>query len=142
MNSKIRIPTREDSRGNQVIPLSDGSSLDVRELKICFMAISQVYGRPANSVSDLPGNPLRDVFGEDDTPVSEKEIVEGVARILAQIVSKILTLRQQLKAAPVDRIEAVKKDIASHLKMRRRLAKFIASKKVTPRVMEPSGRLQ
>ena len=74
----------KDRHGNRVIPLSDGTSLDVRRLKAGLIAIFQACGNPVRSVSDFQRNPLTDrLFGEDDRPPSEEEIIEIAEDMIA-----------------------------------------------------------
>ncbi len=78
-------PTTEDRKGNRIIPLSDGGSLDVRRLKVGLFMTFNAFGKTISSTSDLPRFPAFDrLFGEDDRPISDDEMVEFAECMIAR----------------------------------------------------------
>jgi hypothetical protein len=81
----VVIPTAEDREGNRIIPLSDGGSLDVRRLKVGLFMTFNAFGKTISSTSDLPRFPAFDrLFGEDDRPISDDEMVEFAECMIAR----------------------------------------------------------
>jgi hypothetical protein len=56
-------------------------------LKVLMCVVFQAYGKQVQSVSDLPRSELDRLFGEDDRPVNDREIVEETD-VLIQLLKK------------------------------------------------------
>ena len=70
------------------------------------------------------------IFGEDDRPVTDTEIVEGMADLIAIMKEKDRQLRQVLKGAMGDRGEAIRKKIETNESCLQPLVKFLDSKTI------------
>jgi hypothetical protein len=124
-------PMSNPSDGRLV--LSDGSTIDVRRMKVMMFAVFQAYGKQVRSVSDLPRNETLDrLFGEDDRPVNDREIVEETAALLGTLKEQDRELRRRLKRATGLHRDALVEEAKVSARILQKLTKFIDGKREQP----------